>query len=678
MKKILKRILAVVLILALVGAGIGGALFYTKKTGQKEIMVVSVESLYTQIYMDGSSSLDGNITTNVSQNVNVDQDSIIEDIYVQPGDHVKRGDKLISFDMTLQEMEQNINQLTLQSYKNSLVKAQNRLTSLQNGGPIEETKGSQSSSYGTYQDYSATGTSWEEDMNMDPIMGKASDTKTLGQTSMLLATARHIPLLTVFSQEGEELFQEDGGVTETNPFPEDPADGEIEIPWETPSPTQEPQEPGIIDVPEPTVTPEATATPVPTATPAVTGTPSEPGLFEDGMLTLYETLDENSEPYKGTGTEEDPYVFLCSTKEEKVVAMGSFLNLMAGYDKEGETLIQPGGYWYRLEFYDPETLLMYDGKTDPETVEEDLLSLCLGYYLVDGGRLEKPMSMQDELEYTLEHSTIPEIEDPMDNIDYGDWGSSDTTKTRQEAIKEQQKLIAGLQLDIRKKNLEISKLDKKLQKQTVVSSVDGVVKSVGDAVTGDYEGDAFMVIESDEGYYIKGTVSEMYLDEFQKGTIINGYSYENGVSFEAEVDEVSEYPVSSDSYSYYGYGTNSNASYYEFIAYVTDQSLELQNVSWVNLTFQSTQGAASNALNISSAFVRTENGQSYVYKDDQGVLKKQIVIAGASRDGGYSVPVTSGISMSDKLAFPYGSDVKEGAKTREGTLTELYEYGGVY
>ena len=30
--------------------------------------------------------------------------------------------------------------------------------------------------------------------------------------------------------------------------------------------------------------------------------------------------------------------------------------------------------------------------------------------------------------------------------------------------------------------------------------------------------------------------------------------------------------------------------------------------------------------------------------------------------------------MEDKVAFPYGDDIKEGAKTREVTLNELYGY----
>ena len=33
--------------------------------------------------------------------------------------------------------------------------------------------------------------------------------------------------------------------------------------------------------------------------------------------------------------------------------------------------------------------------------------------------------------------------------------------------------------------------------------------------------------------------------------------------------------------------------------------------------------------------------------------------------GGMAIEIADGIKMSDKIAFPYGKDVKEGAKTKE-------------
>ena len=74
-----------------------------------------------------------------------------------------------------------------------------------------------------------------------------------------------------------------------------------------------------------------------------------------------------------------------------------------------------------------------------------------------------------------------------------------------------------------------------------------------------------------------------------------------------------------------------------------------------------------------AAFVRYEDGVYYVFKDENGKLKKQIVTATKSFDG-YTVTITSGLTMEDKIAFPYGKGVKEGALTKEGSLDEVYGY----
>lgn len=47
---------------------------------------------------------------------------------------------------------------------------------------------------------------------------------------------------------------------------------------------------------------------------------------------------------------------------------------------------------------------------------------------------------------------------------------------------------------------------------------------------------------------------------------------------------------------------------------------------------------------------------------------------GANVDGGYSVLIKEGLSVDDKIAFPYGDDVKDGAKTVETTLEKMYGY----
>ena len=137
--------------------------------------------------------------------------------------------------------------------------------------------------------------------------------------------------------------------------------------------------------------------------------------------------------------------------------------------------------------------------------------------------------------------------------------------------------------------------------------------------------------------------------------------------FRSEVMDVSEYPVSGN--SYYG-SSNPNVSYYAFTAVVTDKTLQLEDQDWVTINYEASSSEGS--MVIQKAFVRSDSSTNYVYKDDNGILKKQEISVGATVDSGYSVIVKGGLSEDDLIAFPYGKDVKEGAKTREVTLDQMY------
>ena len=132
-----KRIIIGILIAALVAGGSAGGAVYYKKSHQKTVSVVSVDNLAGQYYMDDT-NLDGNIVTSAIQNITVDKDMIIQEVYVSKDDEVRKDDKLISFDMTLVQMELNIAKLKQQQQEQDLNKAINRLNSLKNGGAIEE------------------------------------------------------------------------------------------------------------------------------------------------------------------------------------------------------------------------------------------------------------------------------------------------------------------------------------------------------------------------------------------------------------------------------------------------------------------------------------------------------------------------------------------------------------
>lgn len=658
-----KKIIIGVLVAALTAGGTAGTAVYFKKNNQDTVGVVSVDSLASDYYMDDT-ILDGNIVTNVTQNIVVDKDMIIQDLFVQKGDPVQKGDKLMSFDMTLVQMELNIAKLKKQKQEKDLEKAVNRLNSLKNGGPIEEDESSLPDSIG---DSDSGSDQIDPDEELASAYGNVKGIYLAAVMKPILAAAELFgddagPVVIPEQDENTDAAgNEQQGETENPEMPEG-SDGDVTVDFGdgeeiTPTPPA-----------EPSVTPPVTETPEEEFSDDVSDdieiidpepNPNENDIT-DGTPAFYQKLDGDTEPFEGSGTEEDPYIFLCSSAKGTVIATGSFLNKMAGFKPDGTKEPGVNGYWYQLEFHQNDTITNF----------ADRMESCTGYYLIDGSLLEKMVDETAEMEYTLEGATRPETEDsiPPDGGWDPDGGVDAPSISREEAIKLQETKVEGLRLDIRESEININKLEKKVKNEVIYSKLDGTVAEVGDPLTGVSEGDAFMTVKSKEGYYVKGTVSELLLDQMQEGTKLQCSG--SGGTFEAEVVDVSDYPVSSSSFMGSG---NPNVSYYTYSATISDKTVQVSEDDWLSITLQEkTQN--SNVIVLDKAFVRTENGKYYVYKDDNGVLKKQLLTIGGNVNGGSSVLIKSGITREDRIAFPYGKTVKEGVKTKQSTLEELYGY----
>ncbi len=640
-----RKIITGILIVALAGTGIGAGLMQMKKNSVKTVNVTPVSGLLQQYY-SSNTTIDGTVTASATQTVSGDKDLIIDQVYVAKGDAVKKGDPLISFDTTLVEMELNIAKLKKQKQEQDLNKAQARLKSLQNGGPVEESDGGANADSSGVPDSSAADSG--DDLTPDRTLSSAADLN-----GNYLAVAFRPLLLNAFTDGGEvdgetEAVEgiENGQSEETN--------------------TKEDTEQSINDTPsygdssasdfgdgtENSFDDSSQLTPTPT--------PTIDQNMTDGEEPFYQKLDGKTIPYTGTGTEEDPYIFLCSSAKEKVTVTGGFFNKMAGYSEDGTQIEHQGGYWYQLEFHQSDKIRNY----------EDRKESCTGYYLINGSLLEKPVYEFAEVEFTLADASRYENDD-ADNDGSGGGDSTKpagTTVSRADAIKYQNSKIASLKLDIQESDIKISQLEKKANKKLVSSKLDGTVSYVGDVSSGTTtDGKALLKVKSADGYYVVGAVSELMLDTVKEGTKLSCTSYTSG-QFEAEIMDVSEYPV--DSSNYYG-DNNPNVSYYAFTAVVDDKSLQFDTPDYVMVELQNS-AADNGSMVLSKAFVKSENGKNYVYKDDNGILKKQEIRVGATVDGGYDIIIKGGISIDDKLAFPYGKDAVEGAKTNEVTLDYMY------
>lgn len=709
-------------IAAFIAAGVlllGGVTVYAVKTSsQSTVKVVSVSD------MSGGggwsdNSLSGNITSDVSQNIYLADSQKVKKIYVKEGDTVKVGDDLLTYDMTLENLDLEMKKLEKQGIELNIEKANREITKLKNTKPssdngnedpgldIPEDPGEEPEDPSMEPEEPAEAYQ-ELTAEAEPYMGEgtveepyhflcAADGAILGSFLNRMAEEQCFFVIEIREGDvsngellkiwGQKITEDDFQVADTDRF-------QVNLEKETDD--------------------------------------SDGQLPED--LKAVAVLEKGASAYQGDGTEKKPLTYL--VKKDGIVKGSFFLER------------KEDGKYFRIEVREENGDLIKaweqngaDGDFAAD-VKED------GEYLVDlskkqsgetpgepaeptdpseptkPGENPEPPEPSNPEEKPTEPSVSPEItpgENPeptpeagtpqetaeqentvdgmstkksrasiryltvtsvmgsgsrkvistdtvSDTTGSGDAGTSygGTAAEIQQQIKDKEKEIRDYQLDIKETNLEIKDIQKKLNNQTIKSTLNGVVKTVGDPEKESNDGKPLIQVVSSEGLYVQGTVSESKMNKLKVGATLSGYSYDNGVSFTAEVREISPYPSDNGQ-------DGANASSYPFTAYIADAS-GLSNNSWAELTLLDEGDGQGQGIYLEKPFVRTENGQYYVMKDDgTGHLTKQIVQVGGIQYGS-SYQITGGLSMNDKITFPYGKDVREGAKTEEGTLDDLYNY----
>lgn len=246
-----------------------------------------------------------------------------------------------------------------------------------------------------------------------------------------------------------------------------------------------------------------------------------------------------------------------------------------------------------------------------------------------------------------------------------------TKEELKKAIAQKETEIRDLQLNQREAEMKIRNARKDLEDQTVRATIAGVVRKVGDPEKPSQDGSAFIQVDSQQGLYVKGYVSELLLDQLVPGTMLQVSSWMTGAFATATVKEVSPYPTE----EYSSYGSGAQASYYPFTALIDDGADGFQNMESVSISMTvGADDASMNAIYLSKAFIREENGQKYVYvRGEDGTLERRPVVTGKILWGS-EYEIKSGLTSEDYIAFPYAKNDLEGTQTEESTLSELYNY----
>lgn len=288
--------------------------------------------------------------------------------------------------------------------------------------------------------------------------------------------------------------------------------------------------------------------------------------------------------------------------------------------------------------------------------------------------LELLNGMPDYPEKTREYNT-KEIQDLQKKIAQIDelLDSSMTQLEINKAILEKAQAVKEQEVNLKVAKLKLDKKLAELGDGNVYAEFDGTVKTVRDPDEAYNNSEAVVELSGGGGYYVTGTLSEMDLGSVQVGDTVSISSWMTGAACEGTIVSIDDYPTSNG--NNWGDG-NRNVSYYPFKVFVTEDA-NLQPNDYVDIQFQKNASAdeSGNTLYLESMFIRTENGKSYVMaRGEDGRLEQRWVQTGRDLWGSYT-QIRGGLTIDDYVAFPYGRDVTEGAKTVEATADQLYNYG---
>ena len=301
-------------------------------------------------------------------------------------------------------------------------------------------------------------------------------------------------------------------------------------------------------------------------------------------------------------------------------------------------------------------------------IHEHPVTSCIGLNLVKdaGGQITvTPVTVKTwEDPATDPSSEVRRLQQQLDEIN----DLLDTSYTRAQLLRMESSKRTDIRNDevqIGLAQVELRRLENEVSDGAVYAQFDGVVKAVRSPESVS-SADAVVELSGGGGYYVDGAVSELLLDTVQVGQEVQISSWMTGASCTGQVVSIGTYPTKNTSYS----DGNQNVSYYPLRVFVSEDA-DLKEGDYVDLSYQAAAQTGS-SLYLKNMFVRTENGKSYVYVlGENGRLEKRTVQTGRDIWGSYT-EIRGGLTEEDYVAFPYGRDVTDGAKTTQADISQLY------
>lgn len=362
--------------------------------------------------------------------------------------------------------------------------------------------------------------------------------------------------------------------------------------------------------------------------------------YTDGSTNAYDPKDV-VEYYSDKQQIPNKEIFLAGTKQNPYVFK----------------LSENQGFVYGKLFLDNANLnqyLRFDVYTNDGDIDSSWLVRCDKFTTIQS---INEGDMYSVISHTKEEQKYVEVEQkPSQNL-----SSGYTEIELAKAIRDKKQELKTLDLCFKKAQLSLSENKALLNDGVIRAKRSGIVRNIKKTSDSLQDGNTFLEVAGGQGTYIKGSISELMLNQIKVGDTISAYCWTSGETFDAKIQSIDTVPSSNSNYNGSG---NPNVSYYEFEAYAKDAS-KIQAGEYLELTFNSA-GDTTSSIWLSKAYVKQEGNKYYVLKDVHGKLKKQYVTVGKIVWGD-TMEIKDGLSDTDYIAFAYSKNAKEGVKTQKSS-----------
>lgn len=610
-KKIIITVTAVVLVVA-----IGLGVWFGVSRGRSEpVKVFAFNSVGMTEYWGDSQESYGPVSTDKIQTVFLSSTQTVTEMKVAQGDEVKKGDVLMTFDTTLSDLQLERKRLEVEKLKLDLETAQKKLKDIQNMKPM---------SIVSPDDFDNSDEDSDDDGDLEKDYELSYDHAYDGSkpSKALICWLR----VTTGDEEVRITPTVDDALLEEARQQAEKFQNENQ-----PDPTEPSTEPTTESTTESTTEPA-------TEPPTQPGTepPTQPSTEPPTQPSTEASTPSTEETSEGEGGEHSSASAAENPDEKPTITVNSYymvIKATEGNKRMGARVVWQGMYIRKVG--SGFTFQFFDATGVPDHMATD----------------------PDDPDNT--DPTDPDMPDP---------GSGYTAAQLAQMRAEQEKTIKETKFKIKMAEADYKIMQTEMSDGNIYAEFDGKVVSVLSEDEAKTQNQPVIKVSGGGGFYIQGSVSELEKDKMQIGQEVTVNDWNTGMTYTGKIVSMGDFPTNSDGWNGSG---NPNVSYYPFTVFV-DETADLQAGMYVNIQYSSAE--SENGIYLENPFIRTENGQSYVYVQGAGgKLEKRFVTTGKALWGSYT-EIRSGLTVDDLIAFPYGKNLKEGAPTVEGDVSDLYSY----